>query len=159
MLLRTSASLSLRVVSQRTLWQLIQNELRRRQQQQQQQQRSFTNSQSLLDTPGSSSSKSTITTSHGVSSAYYEVEKNSDNHPSTSTPTPQQQTQHSPMTVAFVKGFAWLMGYKTKTSIAIRETRDAYSLCAERDVEEANFIQNRACLALNKSSYHHHQCS
>lgn len=157
MLLRTSASLSLRVVSQRTLWQLIQNELRRRQQQQQQQQRSFTNSQSLLDTPGSSSSKSTITTSHGVSSAYYEVEKNSDSHPS--TPTPQQQTQHSPMTVAFVKGFAWLMGYKTKTSIAIRETRDAYSLCAERDVEEANFIQNRACLTLNKSSYHHHQCS
>jgi len=129
MLLRTSASLPLRV-SQRTSRQL--NEIG---------QRSFANSQILLDTPESSSSKSTA--SHDVSrrnssstAARPGVEKYGESQAST--------PQHSPVTVALVKGFAWLMGYKSKTSTAIRETRVAYAFCAKRDIEEAKFIQNRA---------------
>ena len=137
-MLRTSASLPLRV-SQRATWHL--NALG---------QRAFTNSQTVLATPGSSSSKSSTShdTSRSPSAATRPVaEKNTESQPS----TPQQ---HSPTTVAFVKGFAWLMGYKTKTSTAIRETRDAYALCAQRDVEEADFIQSRACCTITlKCSY------
>ncbi|KAF8323913.1 hypothetical protein DL93DRAFT_2047260, partial [Clavulina sp. PMI_390] len=56
------------------------------------------------------------------------------------SPSNTQTPEHSPTTIAVVKGLAWLFGSGSKTSTAIRETRTAYDLCAKRDNEESKFI-------------------
>jgi len=128
-MLRTSSAWVLFRGSQRGSWQLNG-------------QRAFTNSQTALDALGPSSSKSPTT---------HDVSRDSSTAPRPGVvETNERQPltpQRSPTTVALVKGLAWLMGYKSKTSTAIRETREAYALCTKREVEEANFIQHRCRLA------------
>lgn len=55
-------------------------------------------------------------------------------------PSTPQWILNSPTLVNLGKGLARLLGYNSKATTAIRETRSVYEMCAEREVKEAGFI-------------------
>lgn len=98
--------------------------------------------QSLYSTPGSSSSKAPLSLK-SYSTTPSQLQNDVTKSPGTpASSKPSSPEPLSPAYVSAVKVLATLLGYNSKTSTAIRETRDAYAVCANRDKEESNFIHN-----------------
>jgi len=95
-------------------------------------------------TPGSSSSSVA-----GSSRSSSTIPKPTQANPAEQSERPRTPSWflNSPTYAAAIRSLAWLMGYHSKTSTAIRETRQPYAQCAQRDGDESRFLHEECSLA------------